>query len=58
MGLAKLLIRDHARNDVVFPGHSLIPEVARGSEDPQWMPIVGRRGWIVLTRSPDPQSAG
>jgi PIN like domain len=50
MGLAKLLIRDHARNDVVFPGHPLLPEVPRGSEDLEWMPIVGQMGWIVLTR--------
>jgi hypothetical protein len=26
MGLAKLLIRDHERNDIVFPGHRLLPK--------------------------------
>jgi hypothetical protein len=50
MGLAKLLIRDHGRNDVVFPGHPLLPEVPRGSQDLDWMPLVGRTGWIALTR--------
>jgi len=50
MGLAKLLIRDHARNDVVFPGHPLLPEIPRGSQDLEWMPLVGRMQWIALTR--------
>lgn len=50
MGLAKLLIRDHDRNDVVFPGHQLLPEVPRGTQDLDWMPIVARMGWIALTR--------
>lgn len=50
MGLAKLLIRDHARNDVVYPGHPLLPEVPRGSQDLDWMPFVGRMQWIALTR--------
>lgn len=50
MGLAKLLIRDHARNDVLYPGHPLLPEVPRGSDDLDWMPLVGRMQWIALTR--------
>lgn len=50
MGLAKLLIRDNDRNDIVFPGHQLLPEVPRGSPDLHWMPIVGQMGWIALTR--------
>lgn len=50
MGLAKLLIRDHARHDVVYPGHPLLPEVPRGSQDLDWMPFVGRMQWIALTR--------
>ena len=50
MGLAKLLIRDHGRDDVVYPGHLLLPEVPRGTQDLDWMPIVARMGWIALTR--------
>jgi len=41
MGLAKLLIRDHGRDDVVYPGHQLLPEVPRGTPDLAWMPVVG-----------------
>jgi hypothetical protein len=50
VGLAKILIRDHERSDVVHPGHDLISEVPRGTPDLSWMPIVGANGWIVLTR--------
>jgi hypothetical protein len=50
MGLAKLLIRDHGRDDVVYPVHLLLPEVPRGTQDLDWMPIVARMGWIALTR--------
>jgi hypothetical protein len=50
MGLAKILLRDHARDDLVHPGHALVPEVPRGTVDLDWMPFVGRMGWIVLTR--------
>jgi len=50
MGLAKFLIRDHARSDVLYPGHPLLPEVPRGSDDLDWMPLVGQMGWIALTR--------
>jgi hypothetical protein len=50
MGLAKLLIRDHGREDVVYPGHDGLPEIPRGTPDLEWMPIVGKNGWIVLTR--------
>jgi hypothetical protein len=50
MGLAKLLIRDHDRDDVVHPGHPRLPEIPRGTADLEWMPVVGRNGWIVLTR--------
>lgn len=50
MGLAKILQRDHSRDDVVHPGHASFPEIHRGCEDLEWMPIVGRMGLIVLTR--------
>lgn len=50
MGVAKVLATDHGRADVVFPGHLLLPEIPRGSTDNDWMTVVGRLGWIVLTR--------
>jgi hypothetical protein len=50
MGLAKLLIRDYGREDVVYPGHDGLSEIPRGTPDLEWMPIVGKNGWIVLTR--------
>lgn len=50
MGLAKLLHRNHSRDDVVYPGHELLPEVVPGAPDLVWMPIVAGLEWIVLTR--------
>ena len=50
MGLAKLLIREHGRDDILYPGHGKLPEIPRGTLDLDWMPVVGRNGWIVLTR--------
>lgn len=50
IGLAKILIRDHHRLDVIHPGHPAIKQIPRGTPDLAWMPIVGECGWIVLTR--------
>jgi hypothetical protein len=47
MGLAKLLIRDHGREDVVYPGHDGLPQIPRGTSDLEWMPIVGKNGWTM-----------
>jgi hypothetical protein len=49
LGLGKLL-RQSGRDDVVYPGHEDLPEVPLGTLDLDWMPIVARRGLIVLTR--------
>lgn len=49
LGLGKLLRRD-GRNDVVYPGHEQFPEVPRGAADLDWLPIVGARGLIVISR--------
>lgn len=38
------------RDGVVFPGHPDLPEVPRGSLDDEWLPIVGRRRLVVITR--------
>jgi hypothetical protein len=41
---------DAARSDVVMPGHPKLPEVPRGTLDPDWLPLIGRSGLIVITR--------
>jgi hypothetical protein len=46
IGRALALVRD----DVCHPGHPAIPEVALGTDDPDWLPIVGQRGLVLLTR--------
>ena len=40
------------RDDVVHPGHRLLPEVPTGTVDPTWLPIIGANGrnLIVFTR--------
>jgi hypothetical protein len=37
------------RDDVVHPGHIRCP-VALGAKDPQWIPVVGERGWLLISR--------
>jgi len=39
-----------ARRDVIYPGHPLIPEIPIGTLDPDWIPFVAARQWIVLAR--------
>jgi hypothetical protein len=48
LGLGKALAI--ARDDVVHPGHVLLPDVPLGTLDPNWMPAIGARGLIVLGR--------
>ncbi|GGD69734.1 hypothetical protein [Microbacterium murale] len=49
LGLAKTLVRQ-GRTDFVYPGHEALPEIPLGALDLEWMPIVGARGFIVITR--------
>lgn len=49
LGLGKLLGRA-GRDDVVYPGHDELPEVPLGTPDLEWMPVVGQRRLIVVTR--------
>lgn len=49
LGLGRLL-RKEGRNDVVYPGHEELPEIGLGTSDLQWMPMVAKRGLVVLTR--------
>lgn len=48
LGLGKVL--EIARRDVVYPGHRLLAEVPTGTLDPVWMPVVARRGLVVISR--------
>lgn len=48
LGLGKAL--EAAREDVVYPGHALIPEVTPGTIDPVWIPAVAKRGLVVIGR--------
>lgn len=49
LGFAKLLARS-GRFDIVHPGHENLPEVPLGALDLEWMPVVGEREFIVVTR--------
>src|SRR5437660_1023401 len=48
VGFALAAVRD----DVVYPGHPQLPDVPRGTLDPDWLPIVGSNGrnLVVFTR--------
>lgn len=48
LGAGKLLHEN--RDDVVFPGHPLLPELPLGSDDTDWIPIVAASGWVALCR--------
>jgi hypothetical protein len=39
-----------ARADVVHPGHPQLPEVPLGTYDEDWLPIVGPKHLVVITR--------
>jgi len=49
LGFGKLLRRS-GRDDVVHPGHESLPEVPLGTIDTEWMPVVGDRAFVVVTR--------
>jgi hypothetical protein len=47
LGVAQAL--QHVRGDITWPGapDNLIP---KGADDPDWLPVVGSTGLVVLTR--------
>src|SRR5690606_33553333 len=49
LGFAKVLRRS-GRTDVLHPGHPDLPDVPLGALDLEWMPVIGTRGFIVVTR--------
>ena len=36
--------------DVVYPGHRALPEIPRQSLDESWLPTVGKKRLVVITR--------
>lgn len=40
----------HVRDDVCHPGHAAVPEIPTGTPDPVWLPILGERGLVLITR--------
>ncbi len=48
LALGKLLAEEHG--DVVYPGHDDLPQVPRGALDDEWLPIIGQRCLVVITR--------
>ena len=52
LGVAKILVADHGRADIVVPGDPLIPEVPRGTPDLEWTPTGVRKVCIRALDSP------
>ena len=48
LALGKALAATHG--DFVYPGHVDIAEVLRGSLDDEWLPVVGGKSLVVVTR--------
>ena len=48
LALGKLLAHEHP--EVVYPGHPDLPEVPRGTLDDAWLPVIGGRRLVVITR--------
>lgn len=48
IGLARAL--DDHYGGVVHPGHPNLPEVPRGTNDDEWLEVVGRLGLVVVSR--------
>lgn len=48
IGLGRALAE--ARDDVLHPGHPDLPDVPRGTLDPDWLPTIAALELIVLTR--------
>lgn len=48
LALGKALAQ--ANRDVLYPGHPHIPEIPRQALDDEWLPVVGERRLVVITR--------
>lgn len=40
----------HQHGDVVYPGHADLRDVPRGALDDDWLPVIGERRLVVITR--------
>ncbi len=40
----------HLHGDVVYPGHADLPDVPRKALDDDWLPVIGERRLVVITR--------
>ncbi len=49
LALGKALAARHP-GEVLYPGHADLPDVPRGSLDDDWLPAIGRRELVVVTR--------
>lgn len=41
---------ERARDDVVYPGHPLVPSLPTGTLDPEWMPRVAELDLVIVVR--------
>jgi hypothetical protein len=48
LGVARIL--SDTRDDVIYPGHPLVPELPLGIADIDWIPRVARADWVALVR--------
>lgn len=48
LALGKALAERH--DGIVYPGHPDLPEVPRGSLDDDWLPTIGGKSLVVITR--------
>ncbi len=48
LALGKALAEEHG--DIVYPGHPELPEVPRGAQDDDWLPVIGAKRLVVITR--------
>lgn len=48
LALGKAL--DEVHDGVVYPGHVDLPEVPRRTLDDEWLPVIGARRLVVITR--------
>lgn len=48
LALGRRLSERHPQ--VLYPGHTDLPEVPRGSLDDDWLPVIGQLGLVVITR--------
>jgi PIN like domain len=49
LGLARALEAEHP-GLIVYPGHPGLPTVPRGTLDDDWLPQIGERRLVVITR--------